>query len=284
MAGHLTSHVYGKHQVRVSKVRRPRQAAAKTERHEFVEVSVDVELHGGFDAAYTEGDNTSVIATDTCKNTIYCLAKDHPVDTIESFGLAIGRHFCGRYDHVDACRVLLKERVWDRLGDSPHGFVARDASTPTAEVRVSSGGEESVHSGLENLLIAKTTESGFEDFHRDEFRTLADTDDRIFATSVTAGWRYATADADFAAGRSAIVGALLARFLDHYSRSVQESLYFMGQAALDACGDAAEIKLTLPNKHHLLVDLAPFGRENENEVFVATDEPFGFISATVGRE
>jgi urate oxidase len=57
----------------------------------------------------------------------------------------------------------------------------------------------------------------------------------------------------------------------------------MAEAALDACDDVSEVTLTLPNRHHLLVDLAPFGLDNPNEIFVATDQPFGLMEATVRR-
>lgn len=283
MAAKLAKHTYGKHRVRVSKVRRPRKAAPKNEMHEFVEVSVDVELQGGFDAAYLKGDNRAVVATDTCKNTIYVLAKDDPMTSIESFGKTVAQHFLDEYDHVTACRVMLEERVWNRLLESPHSFVASGGMTPTATVSQSRGEEPQVSAGLEQLLIAKTTETGFADFHQSRYRTLPDTDDRILATDVTARWDYAGSQVDYVAARQAIVEALLAKFIDHYSRSVQETLYMMGEAALAACSAATEITLTLPNKHHILADLARFGMENENEVFVVTEEPFGYISATVAR-
>ncbi|MEO1497108.1 MAG: factor-independent urate hydroxylase [Planctomycetota bacterium] len=283
MAARLAENSYGKHQVRFSKVRRPRQAAPKDERHELVEVCVDVELTGDFAAAYTDGDNRSVVATDTCKNTVYVVAKDDPLDSIESYGVALATHFIDRYEHVSECAVSLRETVWDRLNDCPHGFAARDRATPTATVHAKRGSAPVVHAGVADLVIAKTTESGFVDFHRDEFRTLADTDDRILATQMTAEWRYAEPTVDYPAARAAVVEALLARFLDHYSRSVQETLYFMGDAALAACVQAAAIELTMPNKHHLLANLGPFDRENDNEVFVVTDEPFGYINAKVTR-
>lgn len=283
MAGHLKSQSYGKHQVRVSKVRRPRAAAPNAEVHEFVEASVNIELQGDFNAAYTDGDNHSVIATDTCKNTVYALAKDHSLDTIESFGLTIADYFLAQFSHVESCQVSLTERVWNRLNDSPHGFVANETATPTANVTLTREGQPQIAAGIEHLLIAKTTESGFTDFHQSEFRTLADTEDRILATELSASWTYADAKTDFAAARKSIIDALLAKFLDHYSRSVQETLYKMAESALDACPAAAEISLTMPNKHHILANLAPFNRENENEVFVVTDEPFGYITATVGR-
>lgn len=285
MAFQLTHNRYGKHRVRVSKVRRPRAAAANTERHEFVEVSVDVELEGDFEAAFVGGDNSPIVATDTIKNTIYVLAKDHPIDTIESFGLAIAKHFLDRYEHATDCIVRLTETVWDRLLESPHGFTARDKATPWASVWMSREEEEPmVSSGVEHLMIAKTSESGFAGFHEDEFRTLADTDDRILATELSVGWAYSTAEADFTFTRKEIIDVMLRRFLDHYSRSVQETLYYMGNAALEACESVTDITLTMPNKHHLLANLTPFDRPNENEIFVVTDEPAGYITGTVSRE
>ncbi len=287
MSVHLASDSYGKHRVRVSKVRRPREGPANQERHEFVEVAVDVELEGDFAAAFTSGDNGLVVATDTCKNTVYALAKDHDVATIESFGLAIAEHFLERYAQVRLCRVALTETVWDRLGDSPHGFVARDRATPTAEVKLEREAEPEVVAGVAGLLIAKTTESGFSDFHRDEYRTLPDIDDRILATELTSKWLYrgegAGSGGDFLGNRRAVIDALLAAFLDHYSRSVQQTLYRMGAAALEACPEADEITLTMPNKHHLLAKLVPEGAANDNEVFVVTDEPFGYITGTIKR-
>ena len=283
MAARLTSHRYGKHRVRVSKIRRPRRAPAKDETHEFVEVDADVTLEGNFEAAYLDADNQLVIATDTCKNTVYALARDDQLRTIESFGVAICRHFVSEHPQVSACETSLSQQVWRRLLDSPHAFTADQRMTPTTTVKVASDGRADICSGFERLLIAKTTESGFSDFDRSELRTLADTEDRILCTEISAKWRYETEPNDFAAARETVVHALLHRFIDHYSHSVQETLYLMGQAALDACADAAEITLTLPNKHHLLVDLSPFGRDNENEVFMVTDEPYGYITATLAR-
>lgn len=284
MSGRLKSQSYGKHRVRVSKVIRPRQATPNTELHQFVEVTVDVELQGDFDAAYTEGDNSAVIATDTCKNTVYALAKDDPLDSIESFGLTIAKYFLDQFAHVTSCHVTLNERIWNRLLESPHAFVASDQATPTAKIVLARDQPPLIHAGVEHLLIAKTTESGFSDFHESEFRTLVDTDDRILATEFSGSWKLISADTDFATARAAIMDALLARFIDHYSRSVQETLYKMAESALDACSSIDEITLTMPNKHHLLADLSRLNRENENEIFVVTDEPFGFITATIGRE
>ncbi len=283
MSGRLTSDCYGKHQVRVSKVIRPRKSAPNQEEHLFLEASVNVELTGDFQKSFTDGDNSSVVATDTCKNTVYVVAKDTDFTTIEELAVAIAEHFINQYSHVDHCQIAITEQVWSRLQDCPHAFTARDRATPFTEVTLQRGGSCQVSSGVKHLLIAKTTESGFVDFHRDEYRTLADTDDRILATELAAKWDYSSLPSEYSVARETILEALMKKFIDHYSRSVQETLYFMGQGAIDACEAISDITLTMPNKHHLLFNLAPFNRENENEIFVATDEPFGYINGTVSR-
>lgn len=279
----LTHNAYGKHRVRVSKVKRPRQAGPNQETHTFIEASVNVTLEGSLDAAYTVGDNAQVVATDTCRNTVYVLAKDDPFDTIESFGITVAEHFIRQYDHLRKATVELTEHRWHRINGHAHCFTGSDGETPTAIVVAQRGEPTTVTGGLDNLMIAKTTETGFENFHRDAFRTLPDTADRIFATVLTGTWDYAEPTVDFAAARTAVRDAMLARFTDHYSKSVQETLYLMANAGLDASDAVSRITLTMPNKHHLKFNLAPFDRENDNEVFHVTDEPYGYITGTVSR-
>jgi urate oxidase len=283
---------YGKHRVRFSKIKRtssdPGQVNGPTDRHDFFEASVDVELEGDFEHAYTQGDNRLVVATDTCRNTIYLLAKDDPIHSLESFGITVAKHFLKQYAHVSRVTISLEQQSWHRMQDSLHGFIGTDREIPTAQITATraASGESVIElcSGVKNLMIAKTTQSGFSDFHRDEFRTLPDVDDRILATVMTASWVYDFDPfVDFNALRQSIREQMLTTFLDHYSRSVQETLYRMATAALGASDKVHSITLTMPNKHHIRFNLEPFGRSNENEVFVVTDEPFGYITATVGR-
>ncbi|MEM9589033.1 MAG: factor-independent urate hydroxylase [Planctomycetota bacterium] len=276
----LVHNTYGKHRVRVSKIKRDTGDPSK---HELVEATIDVVLEGELEAAYLQGDNSSVVATDTCKNTIYVLAKEDPFDSIESFGVTVAEHFLKTYDHLTLATVTLVQKQWARLLECPHAFTGNDAELPTATVVARRGQATRVTAGLRDLVIAKTTQSGFANFHRDKYRTLPDTDDRIFATSVTASWEYDSVPQDPHAARRSVRSAMLSRFIDHYSRSVQETLMLMGKAALESCRDAASITLTMPNKHHILANLQPFDHSNDNEVFVVTDEPFGFIQATVAR-
>jgi urate oxidase len=120
---------------------------------------------------------------------------------------------------------------------------------------------------------------------RERFTTLPDTNDRILATVVTADWSYAKgADLDFDGLWGSVRDRILVTFTDHYSPSVQNTLYRIGRAVLEAFPEVEKIRLSFPNKHHIPYDLSRFGIENENEIFWATDEPYGMIEGTVQRE
>jgi urate oxidase len=274
----LTWNRYGKSRVRLVKVKRARDP------HEVVDLTIDVQLEGAFDAVYTDGDNAACLATDTMKNTVYALARQDPIDHVEAFALRLAAHF-GAKAGVARVRIGAVEHRWDRLsaGDRPHphAFVQPGADEWTTVVTRDCGADRVV-SGLTNLVVLKTADSGFSGFPRDEYTTLAETDDRILATSVTASWTYRSPSADFAA-RERIRQALVETFAAHVSRSVQHTLYAMGESALAACSELLDITLAMPNRHHLLVDLQPFGLDNHNEIFVATEQPFGLIEATIRR-
>jgi urate oxidase len=275
----LTWNRYGKSRIRLVKVRRP-----SAERHELVDLTIDVQLEGAFDAVYVDGDNAPCLATDTMKNTVYALARTDPIDHVETFARRLADHFVGK-PAVSRARISAVEHRWDRLSAAgrphPHAFVQPGGEQWTAVITRDGTGTEIV-SGLTNLVVLKTSDSGFSGFPRDEYTTLPDADDRILATSLTASWKYRPGMGDFAA-RERIREALVETFATHVSRSLQQTLYAMAEAALAACADATEITLTMPNRHHLLVDLEPFGLDNPKEVFVATDQPFGLMEATIRR-
>jgi urate oxidase len=269
---------YGKSRVRLVKV------ARGVEADRIVDLTLDIQLEGAFDPVYIEGDNRGCLATDTMKNTVYALARRDPIDHVEAFSLRLAEHFAAK-PLVSRVRIAATEQAWQRLTvggrPHPHAFVQPGGEQWTAVVTRDASASEVV-SGLANLVVLKTHDSAFEGFPRDEFTTLPDTDDRLLATSVTARWTYARGASDFSA-RDRIRTALLEAFAGHASRSVQHTLYEMGNAALAASSDIVDITLSMPNRHHLLVDLTPFGLDNPNEVFVATDQPFGLIEATVRR-
>ena len=274
---------YGKSEIRLVKVTRRRHG------HDLRDLTVGVKLEGDFDAAYVDADNTGLLTTDTMRNAVYALAKERPIDPIESFGRRLVDHFLGAGAGVTRARVDISEHPWARLevGGRPHehAFQRAGGGNRVATVAGDGGGVGGIQiqAGIDDLLVLKTTGSGWEGFLRDRYTTLAETSDRILATVITARWSYSGMDIDFTAAWGAVRETILEAFSDHYSPSVQFTLHHMGKAVLDARPEVERISFSLPNKHHLLYDLERFGLENENEIFQATDEPYGLIEGTVER-
>jgi len=258
----------------------------RADRHDMVEWCIGIQLEGDFDAAYLLGDNRQVIATDTMKNTVYVLARDRELTSLEAFAGLLAEHFLTQYSHVSHATVNIREQGWQRIDVAgrphPHAFVGHGPEQRACTASFSRA-QQRMAGGVEGLLVLKTADSAFRDFHKDEFRTLADTDDRILATKLSATWQYSSKSPDGNACYELLRRTLLESFAGHRSLGLQQTLYAMGEAALGACDAIDEIALTMPNRHRLLVNLAPFQRSNPNEVFVATDEPFGLISGTVRR-
>jgi urate oxidase len=272
MSSELVWNRYGKSSVRLVKVRRA------ADPHEILDLTIDVALEGAFEKVYTDGDNSACLATDTMKNTVYAFARRDPIDHVEGFLSRLAEHFAGK-PGVSLVRIQAAEHPWFRLAS--HAFERAGEEAWTA-VATRQEGRTSITSGLRGLVVLKTTDSAFSGFPRDQYTTLPETRDRILATSITATWQYAAGFRDFAK-RTAVRTALVETFAAHTSESVQQTLYAMGEAALAACEGVTEIQLALPNRHHLLVDLTPFGLDNPNEIFVATEQPYGVIEGRIAR-
>jgi urate oxidase len=273
MAARLGDNRYGKSEVRLVKLERG------SARHGLRDLTVDVMLEGDFEAVHTEGDNTGLVATDTMRNVVYARAADGALDSLPDFAEALVEHFRA-YLSVTGALVRVREHPWSRLG--PHAWQRGTGGTRIEEVRADPGGMG--HSaGIEDLLLLRSSGSAFEGFDRDRFTTLPETDDRILATVVSAGWDYAEGAGDLEPAWGRVRDTLLEAFTDHHSPSVQFTLYRMGEAALEAHPAVERIHLTLPNRHHLPFDVSRFGVEDRGEVFHATTEPFGLIEATVER-
>jgi len=270
---------YGKSRVRLLRLER------RGDTHEIKDLTVRIRLEGEFESAHSRGDNSRITATDTMKNTVYALARGGTGE-IEEFGARLVSHFLRINDSVSQARVELWEHPWDRIpvGGKPHGsaFVRGGNESRTAVV---TGTRESmtVRAGVEGLVVLKSSRSGFEGFRNDLFTTLKEASDRIFATAIQSHWLYRRGGLPYGTLAQGIRRVILETFAEHDSRSVQHTLYAMGEAVLAAFDDVSEIHFSLPNKHHLLVDLGPFGLRNENEIFLPTEEPFGLIEATLRR-
>ncbi|MBD2754447.1 factor-independent urate hydroxylase [Spirosoma validum] len=277
----LKKNAYGKNAINLSKIiRHPTY-------HEFRQISVNVSLEGDFDTAHTIGDNAKILPTDTQKNTIYALAKEHFTDSIETFGLYVANHFINNNPPVSQVTISIIEHPWTRMafdGELHHHAYVGGASEKRTTTITQTADSVTVTSGLKDLLILKTTDSGFEGYSKDQYTTLKETPDRIFATQCEATWTYTAQHPDYTALFTKIRETLLKTFAHHKSLSVQQTLLAMGEAVLNENAEVSEITLKLPNKHHILFNLEQFGMENKNEIFIATDEPYGYITGTVSRE
>ncbi len=285
----LGANQYGKAENRVVRIYRD------TDRHEIRDLNVSTSLRGDFADAHTVGDQIKVLPTDTQKNTSFAYAKEHGITSPEDYAIALGRHFLDAAPPATSSQIRVEEYAWDRIAvdgkGHDHSFVRRGTETRTCVVTVDGRGEDQqvwVVSGFEDLTVLKSTGSEFKGFLVDKYTTLQETDDRVMATSMTARWRYegtsATRETDWDKNYEDIKAIMLSAYATTYSRALQETLYAMGGAVLDAHPEVAEVRFSAPNKHHFLYDLTPFDLENNGEVFIAADRPYGLIEASVSRD
>jgi urate oxidase len=277
----LTSATYGKSRVRVMRL------ARNGEHHEVRESSLQVMLQGAFGRAWTAGDNRSVVATDSIKNIVNVTAARHVEAGNEAFVEAVAGVFLATYPQVEAVTIEARETRWRRraIGGEPHPHTfTLDGNGRGFTRLVAKRGGSVLESGLRGYTLMKTTRSGWVDFVDDAYRTLPDTTDRICAIRMDATWTWAEVPPSYEAANALVLDTLIAVFGTTYSYSVQDSMYRMGEAVLAAVPEIAEIRFAMSNKHHIPINLAPFGLDNPGTVFLPTDEPHGQIEATIGRE
>lgn len=272
---------YGKAENRVVRIYRD------SDRHEIRDVNVSTSLRGDFSAAHRTGDQAQVLPTDTQKNTCYAYAKEKGIGEIEEYALALARHFVHDVLPVEGARVEVEEYGWERVvvGGREHDHTwVRTGQEVRTTVVTADADQAWVVSGLRDLVLLKSTGSEFHGYLVDDYTTLAETRDRVMATSLVARWRYAGTDVDWNASYAAVRQTLVEQFATVHSLALQQTLWEMGKAVLEAAPQIAEMRLSAPNRHHFAVDLSPFGLDNPNEVFVAADRPYGLIECAVTRE
>jgi len=285
MAIILGTYQYGKAENRVVRINRD------SARHEIRDLNVSSALRGDFSPAYLAGDQRNVLPTDTQKHMAYAYAKTVGLETLEGYGLALARHYVDDVPPVEGARIEIEEYAWERVqvdgSEHDHTFVRKGQETRTCSVTVEGSGDEQqtwVTGGFKDLVILKSTGSEFADFYVDEFTTLAPTHDRVMATSLVARWRFTSTDVDWDATYAGIRAIMVSTFATLHSLALQQTLFEMGRAVLEAYDDVAEVRLSAPNKHHFRYDLERFGIDNPNEVFHADDRPYGLIQAQVLRD
>lgn len=276
----LIQHSYGKDGVRLVKVVRDGEV------HTVHDLTVRIWLEGDFANAYLEGDNSTSLPTDSMRSTAYVVAQDTSLVDVERYAVAVLTRILDVVPACETANIEIVEHSWTRLapGGSAHPHAFRGAAgVGTAKVSLTRGGSPVVESGLDELLLLKTTASEYQGFLTEDYTVLKPTDDRIMATSVAAAWTWRSEPSSYADSRRLVQDAFEQVFAEHYSKAVQQTLYEMAEAALAAVPEIGQVRLTLPNRHHVTVDLSPFGRTNANEIFVVLDRPYGLIQGTVGR-
>ncbi|MEU1270950.1 factor-independent urate hydroxylase [Streptomyces sp. NPDC005799] len=281
----LGQNQYGKAENRVVKITRDGAT------HHIKDLNVSVSLSGAMDEVHHSGSNANVLPTDTTKNTVYAFAKEHGIESAEQFGIHLARHFVTSQEPIHRARVRIEEYAWERIevpGEAKHSFVRKGQETRLAQVTYD-GSSWEVVSGLKDLTVLNSTDSEFWGYVKDKYTTLPEAYDRILATEVSGRWRFNWTDdarpaPDWDESYEQARKHMLRAFAETYSLSLQQTLYAMGTRIIDHRDEIDEVRFSLPNKHHFLVDLEPFGLKNDNEVYFAADRPYGLIEATVLRE
>jgi len=278
----LVDNRYGKHRVRLMKVTRHAHG------NDVYEWTVAILLRGDFTTAHTEGDNSKILATDTMKNTVYWVARQSSATTPEAYSFELIDYILERNPQVASAHVSVQAHLWKRLtvDGAPHAdtFMRGSNEVQTSNIERARDGAFNIHAGLSGLNLLKTANSAFSGFIREPLTSLPETEDRVFGTVVEAEWHYTDATIDFARTRTQTREILLRTFANHKSKSVQQTLYAMAEDVFSSVAAIDTIHITMPNKHCLLIDLARFGGNNPNEIFVPTDEPHGYIEAHLRRK
>jgi urate oxidase len=272
---------YGKGRVRVMRLHRD------GDRHEVSQLNIKAMVEGDFARTYTHAENSGTVSTDTIKNVVNVVARENTALNPEEFCQVLAKKFLDTYPQIASVAITSHETRWERLSfggkPHPHSFVLDSNGKPTVEVTASRGGAPTLASGIDGFAFMKSTQSGWENYVKDRYTTIPETADRLCATSMVASWKWSAKPASYSATNARILATLLEVFSTTYSKSVQDSLYRMGEAALAAVPEISEISMACPNMHFIPMNLSAFGLDNNNDVFLPTDEPHGQIECTVGR-
>lgn len=208
------------------------------------------------------------MATDTQKHTVYVLAKQNPVTPPELFASIVGTHFITKYSHIHAAHVKIVTHKWTRMTvdgkPHPHSFLRDGEDIRTVEAVIREGKGVSIKSGIDRLLVLKSTGSAFYGFHRDEYTRLGETWDRILSTEVKAEWQWKefsgleevkTVVPKFDEAFNAAKAITLDTFAKDSSASVQNTMYKMSDQILAAAPLVETVSYSLPNKHYFEIGM-----------------------------
>nr|CAA30378.1 unnamed protein product [Rattus norvegicus] len=250
--------------------------------HSIKEVATSVQLTLRSKKDYLHGDNSDIIPTDTIKNTVHVLAKFKGIKSIETFAMNICEHFLSSFSHVTRAHVYVEEVPWKRFEKNGVKHVHAFIHTPTELTSVTwsrvRNGPPIIHSGIKDLKVLKTTQSGFEGFIKDQFTTLPEVKDRCFATQVYCKWRYQNRDVDFEATWGRCPDIVLKKFAGPYDRgeyspSVQKTLYDIQVLTLSQLPEIEDMEIAFQTFTTLTSTCPKWGSINKEEVLLPLDNP-----------
>lgn len=257
----------------------------KGDRHDPHDLTVSLRFEGDFAAAFTEGRPAGVVPGEALKNLVHTTARQHAIADIESFGLELCRRALEAHPQITRIRADLSEQPWQRMevGGKAQGqaFTISGPEQRTAAV-TSNGTHVAVVSGIERLTLMRS--AGFVPPGHPRLRDEADEGIApLVVGSLSVRWTYSTPDVTFGAYRQGIRGTVVETIALHASRSVQHTLYAIGDVLLASYPEISVISLTMHERPYRAADLFHAHVENPDEVFVALDEPVGIIELTLER-
>jgi urate oxidase len=272
---------HGESRVRVLRLVR------RGDRHDPRDLTVSLRFEGDFDGAFREGRPAGVVPGEALKNLVHTSAHQHAAGEIESFGLELCRRLIEMYPQITKVRAEVSEQPWLRMevGGKAQGqaFILGGPEQRGAAI-TSNGTRVAVVSSIDNLTVMRT--AGFVPARR-RGRTDEVGDDGLpplVVGALNVRWTYSTPDVTFGAYRQGVRGAVVETMALHASRSVQYTLYAIGDVLLATYPEISEVSLTMHDRPYRPVDLFHANIENPDELFVAVEEPVGVVEVTLDRE
>ncbi|KAI3403750.1 hypothetical protein KGF56_003475 [Candida oxycetoniae] len=288
---------YGKANVKFLKVKKD---PSDPQHQDVLQANVQVLLRGKFDKSYTDADNSSIVPTDTVKNTILVEAKTHNVWPIESFAAHLANHFTSKYAQVEGVEISIVQQLFTRIKlngkEHPHSFKYDGPETRETSLSYDKATKKlTLSSSIKGLTVLKSTGSMFYGYNVCDYTTLKPTKDRILSTDVSSTWTF---DSKKIGSLNDIIqrgqifdnaykkarDVTLELFCTENSPSVQATMYNMAEKILKNVDEIATVTYVLPNKHYILFDLGWKGIKENNELFYPSSDPNGLIKCTVGRK
>ena len=259
------------------KLRVPLQRVVERDgQHDVLAAEISVEVLGeNFEAAYTEGDNRAVVATDTMKNFILRESLAYEGDTLEGLIVHLGRGFLATYPVMEAVRMTGRQHRFDRV--SGKLFAREHGDHGVAEAHVDATGVTDLRSGREGLQLLKVTGSAFTKFARDDYTTLPERGDRPLFVRMDVHWRYGDSGRDHVDSRE-VRDHLAAAFDDFVSESIQHLVHEMGTRMLDRWPQIAEVRFEAENHTR-----DPAGQDGARKIYTDPFPAQGLITLTLER-